>query len=178
MERGFAAVTHRAVAERAGLPLAATTYYFSSLVDLLGQAVESLAQRWVDGVRDAVTELPREFADLRALAAAVVHVVAAAPARTPGPDRDTLLALYDRYLEAGRHAALQPVIAGYDRQVDAAIADLLGRAGLDTATATVRLVLAVTDGALLRALGEGADPGPAAADAIERLLGLLAVRPA
>lgn len=178
MERGFAAVNHRAVAERARLPLAATTYYFSSLVDLLAQTVEALAQRWVDGVRDAVADLPREFPDVRALATAVVHVVAAAPTRTPGPDPASLLTMYDRYLEAGRHAGMQAVIARYDRQVDAALADLLGRVGLDTATATVRLVLAVTDGALLRALGEGADPGPAAIDAVQQLLGLLAVRPA
>lgn len=176
MERGFAAVTHRAVAERAGLPLAATTYYFSSLVDLLAQAVETLAQKWVDGVRDAVTELPRTFPDRRTLAAAIVHVVAAAPTRTRTPDRASLLAMYDRYLEAGRHTAMQPVIAGYDRQVDAALADLLGRGGHDTGAATVRLVLAVTDGALIRALGEGGEPGPEATGAVEQMLDLLAVR--
>src|ERR1700749_535010 len=39
-EGGFDAVRHRAVARRAGLPLASTTYYFSSLEDLLVQAVE------------------------------------------------------------------------------------------------------------------------------------------
>src|SRR6201987_5773974 len=39
-EGGFDAVRHRAVARRAGLPLASTTYYFSSLDDLLVPAVE------------------------------------------------------------------------------------------------------------------------------------------
>jgi DNA-binding transcriptional regulator YbjK len=34
---GFEAVTHRAVAERAGLPLASTTYYFSSLEELISR---------------------------------------------------------------------------------------------------------------------------------------------
>src|SRR5436309_11766607 len=37
---GFDAVRHRAVAERAGLPLASTTYYFDSLEDLVTAAVE------------------------------------------------------------------------------------------------------------------------------------------
>ncbi|MDT7651238.1 MAG: hypothetical protein QOI36_2644, partial [Pseudonocardiales bacterium] len=37
---GFEAVRHRAVAERAGLPLASTTYYFASLDDLVTAAVE------------------------------------------------------------------------------------------------------------------------------------------
>jgi len=39
-EGGFDAVRHRAVARRAGLPLASTTYYFSSLDDLIEKAVE------------------------------------------------------------------------------------------------------------------------------------------
>ena len=37
---GFEAVRHRAVAEKAGLPLASTTYYFASLDDLVVAAVE------------------------------------------------------------------------------------------------------------------------------------------
>ena len=37
-EGGFDAVRHRAVAQRAGLPLASTTYYFSSLDDLIEKA--------------------------------------------------------------------------------------------------------------------------------------------
>jgi AcrR family transcriptional regulator len=43
-EGGFEAVRHRAVARRAGLPLASTTYYFSSLDELVGNAVEFIAQ--------------------------------------------------------------------------------------------------------------------------------------
>src|SRR5690348_18303606 len=39
-EGGFDAVRHRAVAERAGLPLASTTYYFDSLDALVTAAVE------------------------------------------------------------------------------------------------------------------------------------------
>jgi len=37
---GFEAVRHRAVAEKAGLPLASTTYYFASLDDLVTAATE------------------------------------------------------------------------------------------------------------------------------------------
>ena len=36
---GLAAVTHRAVAREADVPLAATTYYFSSKEELLGEAL-------------------------------------------------------------------------------------------------------------------------------------------
>ncbi|MER2222813.1 MAG: TetR family transcriptional regulator, partial [Rhodococcus sp. (in: high G+C Gram-positive bacteria)] len=40
LEGGFDAVRHRAVATRADLPLASTTYYFDSLDDLIACAVE------------------------------------------------------------------------------------------------------------------------------------------
>lgn len=39
VEGGFESVRHRAVAHRAHIPLAATTYYFESLGDLLSNAV-------------------------------------------------------------------------------------------------------------------------------------------
>ncbi|NED68521.1 TetR family transcriptional regulator, partial [Streptomyces sp. SID10244] len=38
LEGGFDAVRHRAVADRAKLPLASTTYYFGSLEDLMAEA--------------------------------------------------------------------------------------------------------------------------------------------
>src|SRR5699024_9985940 len=43
VEGGFGAVAHRSVAARAGVPLAATTYYFSSLDDLVGAGLAELA---------------------------------------------------------------------------------------------------------------------------------------
>jgi len=44
-EVGAEAVTHRRVAERAGLPLASTTYWFDSKEDLLTAALELAAER-------------------------------------------------------------------------------------------------------------------------------------
>ena len=41
--RGLPAVTHRTVARQAGVPLAATTYYFASKNEILSEALESLA---------------------------------------------------------------------------------------------------------------------------------------
>src|SRR4051795_11269264 len=41
---GFDAVRHRAVAERAGLPLASTTYYFASLDDLVTAAADGASR--------------------------------------------------------------------------------------------------------------------------------------
>ena len=56
LEGGAATVTHRAVAARAGTSLAATTYHFATLDDLLVVAFELLTDRMVDEVQ--------RFADL------------------------------------------------------------------------------------------------------------------
>src|SRR6202790_2425988 len=56
---GSAAVRPRAVARRAGLPLASTTYYFSSLDDLIAKAVEHVGAVEAAQLRDRVDGLPR-----------------------------------------------------------------------------------------------------------------------
>ena len=56
---GFEAVRHRAVARRAGLPLASTTYYFSSLDELVGDAVEYIGATEAAHLRQRVQGLPR-----------------------------------------------------------------------------------------------------------------------
>src|ERR1700742_2394423 len=58
-EGGFDAVRHRAVARRAGLPLASTTYYFSSLDDLIANAVEHVESREAAQLRSRVATLSR-----------------------------------------------------------------------------------------------------------------------
>jgi DNA-binding transcriptional regulator YbjK len=58
-EGGFEAVRHRAVADRAGLPLASTTYYFSSLEVLIEAAVDHLGTTEVASLRARVQDLPR-----------------------------------------------------------------------------------------------------------------------
>src|SRR5690349_12688209 len=58
-EGGFEAVRHRAVARRAGLPLASTTYYFSSLDDLIAKAVEHVGSRELEMLNFRVAGLSR-----------------------------------------------------------------------------------------------------------------------
>ncbi len=58
-EGGFEAVRHRAVARRAGLPLASTTYYFSSLDDLIASAVAHIGMMEVAQLRAQVATLSR-----------------------------------------------------------------------------------------------------------------------
>jgi AcrR family transcriptional regulator len=46
-EGGSRAITHRAVAARAGLPSATTTYYFESIDDLIREALGAHIEKWI-----------------------------------------------------------------------------------------------------------------------------------
>lgn len=89
-EGGFAAVTHRAVAQRADLPLAATTYYFASRDQLLTEAFADL--------------VAAELANLRAWVAR--HGLTGFPHHD---DRAAQLGLWELYVHAGRDPALQAI---------------------------------------------------------------------
>ena len=76
-ERGPDAVTHRAVAERAGVPLSATTYWFDSKEQLLQESLLLAAREEVERVERVVLDLaPREL-DVLEWARAVSAVLAA-----------------------------------------------------------------------------------------------------
>jgi TetR/AcrR family transcriptional regulator, regulator of biofilm formation and stress response len=76
-EHGTDAVTHRAVAERAGLPLSATTYWFESREELLSEALLLANREEVERLERLVLDLaPREF-DVSEWAGAVAHAFAA-----------------------------------------------------------------------------------------------------
>ncbi|HEX6445793.1 MAG TPA: TetR family transcriptional regulator [Streptosporangiales bacterium] len=73
-EHGMAGVSHRTVAQAAGVPLGSTTYYFDSLDDLLAGALERLVDDYEATLR-AWAE-PLAGTDGPALASAVADLVA------------------------------------------------------------------------------------------------------
>jgi DNA-binding transcriptional regulator YbjK len=105
-EFGADAVTHRRVAERAGLPLASTTYWFDSKEQLLTEALAHAADQDTERLRRAA-----EGALSAAAAptpATIISVLVGAPGDGgPGGDRGALMATYALMLEAARRPALQ-----------------------------------------------------------------------
>jgi DNA-binding transcriptional regulator YbjK len=82
-EHGSDAVTHRAVAKRAGVPLSATTYWFDSKEQLLQETLLLAAREEVERLERLVLDLaPREF-DVSEWAGAVAAVIAADLAEDP-----------------------------------------------------------------------------------------------
>jgi TetR/AcrR family transcriptional regulator, regulator of biofilm formation and stress response len=96
-ERGVDAVSHRAVAEEAGVPLASTTYYFESLDELL----EGALRLFVDEEAARLTELAEriEGQDLPAL-----EIV-----RLFSSELVTDVAQFELYVEAARRPRLREV---------------------------------------------------------------------
>ena len=159
-------MAHRAVAARAGVPLAATTYYFSSLDDLVEAALASVADAWLAAAQAVVDRLPARVDDAPTLAGALVDAVLGGPAH---PDA-AVLTMYERFLQAGRSPHLRSVVMAYGARLDDLLLALLRRGAPAADEGAVRRVLAALDGTVLRALAEGRPVGPAARAAVLPLL--------
>jgi len=166
LEQGLAALSHRAVAARAGLPLASTTYYFASADDLRDEALQHVAEAWAARAAAVVEGLPPHLDAARA-AQAVVSIIGA------DGESQQLLLVYERYLDAGRHERLRPVIATWNARLEELVRQVLLRADLPPDEDRARLVLAVADGAAVTALAEGERPHVAIGQALDQLFALL-----
>ena len=75
LEGGFEAVRHRAVAQRACLPLASTTYYFDSLDDLIARAVELSGSREMDAMRARIDQITQADRDSAAVVELIIELL-------------------------------------------------------------------------------------------------------
>ena len=152
-EGGFEAVTHRAVAERAGLPLASTTYYFSSLEELIETAVEYLGTAEVAQLRDRVKALPRRRRGAEAAADLLVDLLAGEP------NREQLISRYERYIACARNPAMRGVERRLLKQRVAAVGEAMARSGRRVRPDMMTALLYSVDGAVVSALVDDQD-GP------------------
>jgi DNA-binding transcriptional regulator YbjK len=161
---GFDAVRHRAVAERAGLPLASTTYYFASLDELVTAAAERTSRDELDEGRAQLARLTEDPAGPGADRAELVELVLD---QLLGPESrdgglDAVLLRYERLVGAGRRPYLAPLMRELRAELDALLAEILRRCGHPLEIAAVRDLVSLVDGAVISALIE-ADPDPRAA---------------
>jgi DNA-binding transcriptional regulator YbjK len=141
-EGGFAAVTHRAVAHRAGLPLAATTYYFTSRDQLLAEAFAQLVETELDTMRDWLhTHGPTALPD---------HIAAA--------DHTRQLGLWELYVHAGRDPVLRQIAR---RWTDGCVRLLAESLGLPPGDPRVRLLYTTMSTLWLELLVEQRPPAEA-----------------
>jgi DNA-binding transcriptional regulator YbjK len=153
-ERGPDALTHRAVAERAGVSLSATTYWFSSKDEIFRQAVALAAGEEVARLERLVLDLaPRELAPTawaRELSAALAADVQRNPAQP--------VAMFEFVLEASRRPDLREEVARWETaHLRLAEAGLRAVGSADPET-DAHIVVAVVSGLMLGLL---ANPNPA-----------------
>ncbi|MEU0530000.1 TetR/AcrR family transcriptional regulator [Amycolatopsis tolypomycina] len=164
VEGGFDAVRHRAVAERAGLPLASTTYYFDSLEDLVTAAVEHHAKAELATGRRRLEELATRNRGVQATVELVLDMLLGPESGDPAADAEAVLLRYERLVVTGRRPYLRPLMRTLSAQLNELLTEIFARSGTPvTATELARLV-ALVDGAVVNALVE-VDPEPRAAAA-------------
>ena len=164
-EGGFAAIHHRAVAERAGLPLASTTYYFSSLDDLIRAAVEAEGKRELAAGRQRLEELTEQPRSADAVIELMLDMLLGADSREGGVD--AVLLRYERFVGSPRRPYLAPLMRELTAELHDLLTEILGRSDMEVGRDRLVELIALVDGAVVNALIES-DPDPR--DAARRML--------
>lgn len=159
VERGFDAVRHRAVAERADLPLSSTTYYFDSLDDLVAAAVEHHGRAELVRGAALLAALPTQPRGIDALIDLVLDQLLGPPAA----DRDAELVLlrYERLVATFRRPYLRPLMRTLGAELRGLLLEVFSRSGIAVDPRRVEQLVALVDGAVVNALIE-IDPDPRA----------------
>ena len=148
-DTGPDAVTHRRVAEVAELPLASTTYWFSSKDELIADALELAAERDIAALHDRVGEQAGDALD-RAVA-----VICAPLQEDLRASRGSLLAAYALWLEAARRPELRAITGRWTAAYHATVARLLEQAGSSDPAGDAELMVGAADGLLMEQLARG-----------------------
>lgn len=159
VEGGFEAVRHRAVAERAGLPLASTTYYFGSLDELVTAAVEQYARVELERGRALLEALPAERRDLDSVVELVLDQLLGPPAGEG--DAELVLLRYERLVATFRRPYLRPLMRTLGTELRGLLQEVFARSGKPVNERRLEELIALVDGAVVNALIE-VNPDPRA----------------
>jgi DNA-binding transcriptional regulator YbjK len=150
---GVGEVTHRRVAAEAGVPLGATTYYFSSKDEMLRETLRYGAQ--------SESEVPAGTAWAAAAEARSPRSLAAALADDLGAyldDRPHALATYEVFLAAARDPGMADAAEAWTQASRRQLEPVLERLGSPAPAQDARVVTALLDGLGLEQLaGQRAD---------------------
>lgn len=152
LEQGFDAIRHRAVAERAGLPLASTTYYFDSLDELITAAVEHRGWEELARGRAQLEELQDPEPGLDTLIDLVLDQLLGVEPESG--DAEAVLLRYERLVATGRRPYLRPLMRAMAVELRKLLTDIFARCGMPLSRDRIEQVIAVVDGAVVNAILE------------------------
>jgi DNA-binding transcriptional regulator YbjK len=170
---GAGAVTHRAVAEEAGVPLAATTYYFTSKDELVREALVHA----VESDRATLDALAAELEHAED-AAAVASVLADHVGQWLGAGRTVVVSHHEICLESARRPELAEISRAWTDGYVRVLAKPLRRLGSPAPEQDAWILVSTIDGIVLDELS---GPRPAferelLRPALERLVRALTTR--
>jgi DNA-binding transcriptional regulator YbjK len=161
-------LTHRAVAAEAGLPVAATTYWFSSKEDMVRAALEHAAERdlqYLDTLRTA----SRDWTP-----ATLTDELAGMVERSCGARRENAVVDCTLWVEALRRPELRPIAQRWIDEYAVFCADVLRNVGAPATDADARLLGAAVDGLTShRMVADGPFDRVAVTAQLERLVAAL-----
>lgn len=161
VREGLHSLTHRAVAAEAGLPLAATTYYFTDLDELEAAAARRIAEHWHRESRQLVQRLRRRPRSARAIARLCTRITLGPP-----DERRTLLWRSETFIDACRNERLRAVVAQSTPDSDRLLGEVLARSGHPLGPDRLEVLCAAIDGAILRSVAARTHAAPA----VERII--------
>ncbi len=145
-DHGADGATHRAVAAEAGVPLASTTYHFTSKDALVHEALELAIDRSIAAVRRESS--PPGPVGPSQLVVRLLSLVAA----ICDDDQAPLAAQYELVLESGRRPELRPLAERWNQAYLAGIESLAESAGLPNPGQAAEILSNLIEGALLTQL--------------------------
>lgn len=147
---GLTAVKHRAVAREADVPLAATTYYFSSKDELIAEALAILVQDEVERLAARAAAMGDALASPADAAAAMAEALFPDPLAAGG-----MLAKFEVYLAAARTPGLRNTAAHWQDAFTRLAEDALALAGSPDPERLAPTLVAGVDGILVHELSAG-----------------------
>lgn len=148
---GGGSITHRAVAAEAGVPLAATTYYFLSKDDLVREAFALCMADDIAALEAAPVLVTRDPITVDAVAERLTQLLN----RRLRDERPTQLVQYELGLEAARRPELQAMCREWTAAHVAAVAPALAALGSADPEGDAWILVASLEGIELEALASG-----------------------
>jgi DNA-binding transcriptional regulator YbjK len=138
-DNGFEGATHRRIAEAAGVPLSTTSYFFSSLDELLAEAITLAFADVMADTNAAILAMHQSSPSTEQLVEQITDFVLQSP-------RTGIIAQFEAYLAVERRPELSVAVANVLASYENAISTALRLFDIDPAPHRVRLVLATLDG--------------------------------
>jgi DNA-binding transcriptional regulator YbjK len=147
-EDGIDAVTHRSVAEAAGVSLGSTTYWFTSRQDMLRQALEYFVEHEIAGLHERLAPTRGRSPSRRRLVDEFAELLANQLDR----ERARTVAQYALLQEAARRPELEAVCRAWNDAWEEELAGLFESLDAPSPRLEATMFLAMLDGLILSQL--------------------------